>query len=89
MTIDGETQWLPGNVIKVMLDITENDVKRTETILLEGFEPQTFVLHEDPADGTREVLRVIPVDTMLEKLYHAADRSRAQGGCKTDVSEDQ
>lgn len=71
--ISGETQWLPGNVIKVMLDITENDIKRTETILLEGFEPQILVLHEDPAEGTREVLRVIPIFTLLD---HSADRSR-------------
>ena len=81
-TIDGKSQWLPGNVIKVTLEITENDLKRTETILLEGFEPQTLVLREDPADGRRELLRVIPVFTVLEMSYHAADRSRAfQGRC--------
>ena len=61
MTIDGESQWLPGNVIKVTLEITENDIKRTETLVLEGFEPKTLVLNEDPADDRRELLRVIPV----------------------------
>ena len=60
-TIEGQSRWLPDNAIEITLDITENDVKRTETILLEGFEPKTLVLSEDPAHGRRELLRLIPV----------------------------
>ena len=59
-TIEGQSRWLPGNAIEITLEITENDIKRTETIL-EGFEPKTLVLREDPAHGRRELLRIIPV----------------------------
>ena len=65
-TIEGQSRWLPGNAIEIMLEITENDVKRTETILLEGFEPKALVLRENPARGTRELLRLIPVSRPLE-----------------------
>jgi hypothetical protein len=60
-TIDGQCRWLAGNAIEVSLEISENDVKRTERIRLENFEPKTIVLREDPALGWREVLRLIPV----------------------------
>jgi hypothetical protein len=60
-TIEGQSRWLPDNAIEITLEITENDVKRTERILLEGFEPKTLVLREDPAHGRRELLRLIPV----------------------------
>ncbi|HEX8882853.1 MAG TPA: hypothetical protein VF749_22580, partial [Candidatus Acidoferrum sp.] len=60
--IEGKSRWRPNNAIEVTLKITENDdTKRTETILLEGFEPKTLVLREDPASGRRELLRLIPV----------------------------
>jgi hypothetical protein len=65
-TIEGQSRWLPDNAIEITLEITENDVKRTETILLEGFEPKTLVLREDPAHGRRELLRLIPVSGSLE-----------------------
>lgn len=71
-TIEGESQWLPGNAIKINREITENDVKRTETILLEGFEPKTLVLREDSARGTRELLRLIPVFGSDPCLAHSA-----------------
>ena len=60
--IEVQSRWRPKNAIEVTLKITEiDDAKRTETILLEGFEPKTLVLHEDPARGTRELLRLMPV----------------------------
>lgn len=65
-TIEGQSRWLPDNAIEIALEITENDAKRTETIRLEGFEPKTLVLREDPARGTRELLRLIPVSGPLE-----------------------
>lgn len=68
-TIDGQSRWLPGNAIEITLEITENDVKRTETVLLEGFEPKTLVLREDPAHGRRELLRLIPVSGPLDKSH--------------------
>lgn len=60
-TIEGQSRWLPDNAIEITLETTENDVKRNERILLEGFEPKTLVLREDPTHSTRELLRLIPV----------------------------
>lgn len=71
-TIDGQSRWLPGNAIEITLEITENDLKRTETILLEGFEPKTLVLREDPAHGRRELLRLIPVSAPLDRGHAPA-----------------
>ena len=65
-TIEGQSRWLPDNAIEITLEITENDVKRTERIRLEGFEPKTLMLREDPAHGRRELLRLIPVSGSLE-----------------------
>ena len=60
--IESQSRWLLNNTIEVTLKITEiDDAKRTETILLDGFEPKTLILHEDPARGRRELLRLIPV----------------------------
>ena len=61
-TIEVQSRWRANNAIEVTLKITEiDDAKRAETILLEGFEPKTLVLHEDPEHGRRELLRLIPV----------------------------
>jgi hypothetical protein len=60
-TINAQSRWLPGNAIEVTLEITENNIKRTETIRLENFAPMTRVLRENPALGSREILRLIPV----------------------------
>jgi hypothetical protein len=60
-TINAQTRWLPDNAIEVTLEITENGIKRTETIRLEDFVPKTLVLREKPALGSREILRLIPV----------------------------
>ena len=60
-TINAQSQWLPGNAIEVTLEITENSIKRTETIRLENFAPKTLVLRENPTLGSREILRLIPV----------------------------
>lgn len=69
-TIEGQSRWLPDNAIEITLEITENDVERSERILLEGFEPKTLVLREDPAHGTRDLLRLIPVSGPLD-MGHA------------------
>ena len=59
---EGQSRWLPHNAIEITLKFTGLDnAKRTETIVLEGFEPKTLVLHDDPANGRREMLRLIPV----------------------------
>lgn len=71
-TIEGKSRWLPGNAIEITLEITENDAKRTETILLDGFEPKTLVLREDPAHSRRELLRLIPVSGTDPCLAHSA-----------------
>lgn len=64
--IEGKSRWLPNNAIEVTLKITENDdTKRNETILLEGFEPKTLVLREDPEHGRRDLLRLIPVSKRI------------------------
>lgn len=64
--IEGHSRWLPNNAIEVTLKITEIDnTKRTETILLESFEPKTLVLREDPERGRRDLLRLIPVSKRI------------------------
>ena len=65
-TIEGQSRWVPGNSIEITLEITENDLKRTERVLLEGFEPKTLVLREDPTHSRRELLRLIPVSGPLD-----------------------
>jgi hypothetical protein len=60
-TINAQSRWLPDNAIEVTLEITENSIKRTETIRLENFSPKTLVLRENPALNSREILRLIPV----------------------------
>lgn len=59
--IEGQSRWLPSNVIEIKFEITENSAKRTETVRLENFEPKTIVLREKRELGWREVLRLIPV----------------------------
>ena len=60
-SINAQSRWLPDNAIEVTLEITENSLKRTETIRLENFAPKTLMLRENPPLGSREILRLIPV----------------------------
>jgi hypothetical protein len=67
-TVNGQNRWLPDNSIEVTLEINENGIKHSERIRLENFAPKTLVLRENPALGSREVLRLMPViDTSSQR----------------------
>ncbi len=76
-TIHAKSRWLPDNAIEVTVEITENNIMRSETIRLENFGPKTLVLGEDSATGVRKILRLVPViaDQAIQKEAAFAGQS--------------